>query len=69
LGREVVVIARGCTGAAIVIDNAAFAEPPPAETWTVKELVPAAIGVPAMFPLEEFRLSPGGNAPEEMDQE
>jgi hypothetical protein len=34
---------------------------------TVKELVPSVVGVPAMPPVDEFRLRPAGRAPELME--
>src|ERR1700674_557609 len=32
-------------------------------TWTVKEKVPIAVGVPAIVPVEAFSSNPGGNEP------
>ena len=43
----------------------AFALPDTA--LTVKVEVPDAVGVPEMFPVEEFRVSPAGSAPELTD--
>ena len=33
-------------------------------TCAVKAKVPAAVGVPEITPVEELRVSPGGNVPE-----
>jgi len=63
-GSEVVVIK---SGTAIEIQNVWFAVEPPAETCTVKPLVPPRVGVPEMTPVEEFKLSPAGRAPDVMD--
>jgi len=38
-------------------------------TWTVKEVVPACVGVPLIWPVEAVRLSPVGNDPELIDHE
>ena len=52
------------TGAAVVIDSGALAVWPSASvTWTVKDTVPAVVGVPEMTPAL-LRLSPVGSAPE-----
>ena len=37
-------------------------------TWTVKLLVPVAVVVPEITPVEEFKEMPEGNAPEASDQ-
>jgi hypothetical protein len=38
-------------------------------TWTVKLLVPAAVGVPVMAPVAAFKERPAGKAPTVTDQE
>ena len=38
-------------------------------TLTVKLEAPAVVGVPAIPPVEAFRVSPGGKAPELIDHE
>ena len=38
-------------------------------TWTVKEVVPACVGVPLIWPVEALRLSPVGIDPELIDHE
>jgi len=37
-------------------------------TWMMKEAVPDRVGVPLICPVEEFRLNPGGKAPEPIAQ-
>ena len=37
-------------------------------TWAMKEAVPDRVGVPLICPVEEFRLNPGGKAPEPIAQ-
>jgi len=63
LGRFVVVITGG-VGVVTVIERDWPAVVPPAETCTVKTLVPPVVGVPEMMPVEGFKLRPVGNAPE-----
>ena len=69
-GTEAVVTCTGVTAAAIVmlsdfevvcgVDEESL-------TWTVKEVVPACVGVPLIWPVETVRLSPTGNDPELID--
>ena len=56
-------------GAFMVMLSCAFAVSPFASvTTTVKVLAPVAVGVPLIAPELAVKLSPAGNAPEEMDQ-
>jgi len=66
-GSEVVVITREELCPMIEIQSAWLEAAPPAETCTVKTLVPPRVGVPEITPEEGFRLSPVGSAPAVMD--
>ena len=71
-GIEVVVICTGATAAAIVILNdfeAVCGVDEESLTWTVKEVIPACVGVPLIWPVEAVRLRPAGKDPELMDHE
>jgi hypothetical protein len=53
----------------MVIDRALLAVPLALSvTLKVTDVVPAAVGVPLMTPVEEFKLSPAGRLPEDRDQ-
>ena len=69
--RELVVMLTAPGAAETVILNASEAVCTVAlesETCTIKDAVPACVGVPEIWPMFTSRLRPAGRAPEEMDQ-
>jgi hypothetical protein len=50
-----------------VISAGELAAPEESVTSTVKEKVPASVGVPLISPVEAFKSRPGGNEPSTID--
>jgi hypothetical protein len=66
LGKELVVTLGG--GTTIRLNGELADRELESVTWTVKLLVPVAVGVPEIAPVAELRDKPAGKVPEEMDQ-
>ncbi len=68
-GRELVVI-ESAAGATVSVSACVLLAGVVAEsrTWTVKLNVPGVVGVPDITPVFEFRVTPAGSAPLEIDQ-
>ena len=69
LGSDVVVTETAVTGIAMEkLAVALLAGDAESTTLIVKEVVPAAVGVPEMIPVEDANVRPPGNEPEDTDQ-
>jgi hypothetical protein len=66
LGNELVVTLGG--GTTVRLNDALADRELESVTWTVKLLVPVAVGVPERAPVDELRANAAGKLPEETDQ-